>query len=214
MIRSVQQSVSFAPGTYSADACGVLARAWCHKVQHFLIEELSHHSAEYHISAAALDAYPEPSELVELAAAATGLLKRGVLQIRAIFGPPRENAPPKPVENSCGILISIAKQLRFFSQAFFNRLTGRLQDVAYEQLLSSMVLEMISAQVSHAVSRSFSQPLSQVFSQAFSQAFSQVFFTSVFHKCFSQAFSHVFHNRFSQTFSTSFSRGAAMALPE
>ena len=41
--RGLRQSASFAPGAYGPDASSVMARAWCHKMQHFLNKEISYH---------------------------------------------------------------------------------------------------------------------------------------------------------------------------
>ena len=85
--RHVQLSVSFSPEVYGHEACGVLARAWCHRVQHFLNEELSQPAGTaYTIDADAVAAYKEPAEFARLAETAAAQLRRRVQQIRGIFG--------------------------------------------------------------------------------------------------------------------------------
>ena len=88
--RSLPKSIRFELTAYSADACGVLARAWCHKMQYFFNIELQDGK---HIDKAKFDpdlftAYKEPTEFTALASqadATTGRLAKRIAQIRSLF---------------------------------------------------------------------------------------------------------------------------------
>ena len=67
--HGIQHSASFSTETYGVGPCGVLARAWAHKMQHCLNAERNR--AE-NINAEAPE-YLEPAELTKLATIAAGL---------------------------------------------------------------------------------------------------------------------------------------------
>lgn len=84
--RHVQQSVSFSPEKFGGpDACGLLARAWCHKMQYFLNQEQLHAAGTFEIDAAALAQYCEPTDFAQLADIGGQQVRRRAQQIRNIF---------------------------------------------------------------------------------------------------------------------------------
>ena len=86
--RGMRMSAEFHTSTYSEQACGVLARAWCHRMQHFLNQSLPRGSRVI-FAQADFEAYREPDELSELATEAANdrVLQRRVAQIRNLFVP-------------------------------------------------------------------------------------------------------------------------------
>lgn len=86
--RRVQKSMRFNYNLYGASACAILARAWCHKMEFFLQQELQHpDGASLAFTPAMLGAYEEPSELRALLEGAppSPALQGRVNQIRALF---------------------------------------------------------------------------------------------------------------------------------
>ena len=71
------------------DACGIMARAWCHKMQFYLNAELGGRAEEnLPFEANVHDAYAEPTEFVRLCAspdATTRAMARRIAQIRALL---------------------------------------------------------------------------------------------------------------------------------
>ena len=70
----------------SIDVCGILVRAWCHKMQFLYDLEISLGGPEYRFRAADIAGYEEPAEFTELAAGAPAASEtaRRVRQIRGI----------------------------------------------------------------------------------------------------------------------------------
>ena len=76
----------FNPRDGSDADCGVLARAWAHRLSYFFNAEILDHAlVGAAFSAAAVDAYEEPTELVELARRAPPKLGRRIDILRSIF---------------------------------------------------------------------------------------------------------------------------------
>lgn len=84
--RGVQKSMRVNYATYGAEGCGILARAWCHKMQHFYNLELTDPAGPalaFH--SGLVDAYVEPTEFTRLADGAAGALSVRVGLIRGLF---------------------------------------------------------------------------------------------------------------------------------
>ena len=83
-----EKPMRFDVAAYGEEACGILARGFCHKLQHFLNLELANPAlAQAPGSPEALAAYQEPSEFIKLAERAMGGDKvlRRVAQIRKVL---------------------------------------------------------------------------------------------------------------------------------
>ena len=84
--RAVQKTVRFDYSVYGDENCGILARAWCHRMQFAWELELSGVVA---LTAAFAEehwgACEEPSEFSRIAETASGRLKGRVVQIRAVL---------------------------------------------------------------------------------------------------------------------------------
>lgn len=86
--RQAQVTMRFDLGAYGQDACGVLARAWCHRMQHhFNLELESPLGANVRFDAALGSGYQEPTEFTRLAESRPSdrALQKRVAQIRAVF---------------------------------------------------------------------------------------------------------------------------------
>ena len=84
--RRVQKTIRLELAAYGHEACGIMARAWCHRMQHYLNAEVSGAAAEAEAFPAHVHtSYVEPSEFVRLwasAEAAVAGLARRPAQIR------------------------------------------------------------------------------------------------------------------------------------
>ena len=87
--RGVQKSIRFDLAAYGHEACGIMARAWCHKMQFYLNAELGGRAEEnLPFEANVHDAYAEPTEFVRLCAspdATSRAMARRIAQIRALL---------------------------------------------------------------------------------------------------------------------------------
>ena len=86
--RKLQVTFRAGFGRHHPDDCGILVRAWCHRMQFMLNTELSSgQGAAFNFSPASMAAYEEPAEFANLAresSAGTELYRR-VAQIRSIM---------------------------------------------------------------------------------------------------------------------------------
>ena len=85
--RRLQYSMRFDTAAYGEDACAIMSRAFCHRMQYFFTCELGKENGEEKpFTAEEKAAYEEPSEFTKLASTSTNaaLLKR-VEQIRGIL---------------------------------------------------------------------------------------------------------------------------------
>ena len=65
--RGVQKPMRFDVAAYGEEACGILAKGFCHRLQHFLNLELANPAlVQAPFSPGALAAYQEPSEFIKL----------------------------------------------------------------------------------------------------------------------------------------------------
>ena len=85
--RRLQYSMRFDVAAYGEEACGVMSRGFCHRMQYFFNCELARdNGAERPFTREDVAAYREPSELTKLANTSTNVnsLTR-IEQIRAIL---------------------------------------------------------------------------------------------------------------------------------
>ena len=83
--RNIPKTIRFDYQLYGGDACGVMARAWCHRLQWLFNLELS--IVVSPLEAFALNDlrdYEEPSEFIALAESSTGKIVARIEQIRAL----------------------------------------------------------------------------------------------------------------------------------
>ena len=84
--RRVQKTIRLELAAHGHEACDIMARAWCHRMQHYLSAEVSGAAAEAEAFPAHVHtSYVEPSEFVRLCAsaeAAVAGLARRLAQIR------------------------------------------------------------------------------------------------------------------------------------
>ena len=84
--RGVQQGIRFNYSVYGAEACGILARGWCHKMQHFYNLELSRpNGRELVFGAERVETYREPTEFARLSEGAAGAVTNRIRQIRDLL---------------------------------------------------------------------------------------------------------------------------------
>jgi hypothetical protein len=83
--RELQMSMRFDVSAYGEATCQILARAWCHRLQYFLDQEVAHPDFQgKDFPADVVAAYQEASEFSKLASSGAGkALQRRIDQIRA-----------------------------------------------------------------------------------------------------------------------------------
>jgi len=87
--RQIQKSIRFDIEAYGPEICGILARAWCHRMQYFLNAELRDPVVVGRKFGREIVAdYEEPSEMAKLAAdpeSSSGKLDKRIRQVRSFF---------------------------------------------------------------------------------------------------------------------------------